>query len=207
MFPNLVTKCGQLYDRVYCEKHLSYLEKGVTLLACVGFAVHLLVIFLARQLEWAGYAFLSGLDHNYLHAVYTPFSFILFYEVLLLVLALPKSLTTAIGKQYEIISLIVIRGVFKDIGQFRELRRLPDQSDAALAVVLDMAGAAAMFLLVTIFYHVRRRAASSEVSRNIEGFISLKKCVAFLLSVLLIGLALYSLISWAIPARRLAVRS
>lgn len=60
------------------------------------------------------------LDRNFLHAIYTPFSFILFYEVLLLVLALPKSHTSSIGKQYEIVSLIVIRGVFKDIGEFRD---------------------------------------------------------------------------------------
>ena len=60
----------------------------------------------------------TGISNNFLQAVYTPFSFILFYEVLLLVLALPKSLTTSICKQYEIISLIVVRRVFKDIGTF-----------------------------------------------------------------------------------------
>jgi hypothetical protein len=45
-----------------------------------------------------------------------PFSFILIYEVFLLVFYLPSSTSKYIGKQYEIITLIVIRRLFKDIG-------------------------------------------------------------------------------------------
>ena len=48
-------------------------------------------------------------------AIYTPFSFILIYEIYLLIYYLPRSITTYISKQYEIITLIVIRRIFKDI--------------------------------------------------------------------------------------------
>jgi len=48
---------------------------------------------------------------NPIAAIYTPFSFILIYEVYLLVFYLPKSTTIYIGKQYEIITLILIRGI------------------------------------------------------------------------------------------------
>jgi len=48
-------------------------------------------------------------------AIYTPFSFILVYEVYLLIYYLPASITQYIAKQYEIITLIVIRRLFKDI--------------------------------------------------------------------------------------------
>jgi hypothetical protein len=74
----------------------------------VGLLVHLSLIALARFVPALKAGLLSGLDLNFLHAVYTPFSFILFYEVLLLVPALPKSHTSSVGKQYEIVSLIVI---------------------------------------------------------------------------------------------------
>ncbi|MFN6048152.1 MAG: hypothetical protein ACK45C_09065, partial [Bacteroidota bacterium] len=53
---------------------------------------------------------------NPVSAIYTPFSFILIYEVYLLIYYLPKSTSIYIGKQYEIITLIVIRRIFKDIG-------------------------------------------------------------------------------------------
>lgn len=202
MFTKLNSQLNRLYDRIYCEKHLAVLEKSVTVLACVGFLTHLLLIYFARELESGGSSLLPDLDRNYLHAVYTPFSFILFYEVLLMVLALPKSLTSSIGKQYEIISLIVIRGVFKDIGEFKDFQHWTEQTDAAIAVLLDMGAAAMMFLLVTIFYHIRRRETASAVDRSIKTFISLKKAVAFLLSIFLIGLAAYSLISWTSAAVR-----
>ena len=37
---------------------------------------------------------------NYLSAIYTPFSFILLYEVLMLIAALPHSTTESIAKQF-----------------------------------------------------------------------------------------------------------
>ena len=43
------------------------------------------------------------------------FSFILVYEAFLLIYYLPRSFTTSVAKQYEIISLILIRKIFKDI--------------------------------------------------------------------------------------------
>lgn len=99
--------------------------------------LHLLLIFLARSVPSLNAGLLSELDRNYLHAVYTPFSFILFYEVLLLVLALPQSHTRSIGKQYEIVSLIVIRRVFKDIGEFRDPGTWLTQTDEATMVLFD----------------------------------------------------------------------
>ena len=57
----------------------------------------------------------SELFKNPISAIYTPFSFILVYEVYLLIYYLPKSFTTYITKQYEIITLIIIRKLFKDL--------------------------------------------------------------------------------------------
>ena len=48
-------------------------------------------------------------------SIYTPFSFILIYEIYLLIFYLPRSISTYISKQFEIITLIVIRRIFKDI--------------------------------------------------------------------------------------------
>ena len=157
-----------------------------------------------------GGGLLAGLDRNYLHAIYTPFTFILFYEVLLLVFALPKSHTSSIGKQYEIISLIVVRGVFKDIGEFRDLESWLTQIEAARMVLMDMGGAVAMFLLVTIFYRVRKTVTKSSTGRDLDGFILLKKVIAVLLTGLLCILAAYNLFTWFIqilPTQELAAEA
>jgi hypothetical protein len=64
--------------------------------------VHLGLVFLARTLA-SPPPVIAAIGKNYLSAIYTPFSFILFYEVLMLIGALPKSTTQSIAKQYEIV--------------------------------------------------------------------------------------------------------
>ena len=48
-------------------------------------------------------------------AIYTPFSILLVYEAYLLIYYLRRSTTLYIAKQYEVIALILIRGLFKDM--------------------------------------------------------------------------------------------
>ena len=85
----------------------------IVTIAIITFILHLLLIVLVNLhvLQLNDY---SKLLSNPIAAIYTPFSFILVYEVFLLVYYLPKSTSTYIGKQYEIIALIIIRRVFKD---------------------------------------------------------------------------------------------
>ena len=89
-------------------------------LSIAGFAVHLLLIFLARTLADPP-LLVAAAGHNYLTAISTPFNFILFYEVLTLIAALPASTTRSIASQFEIVSLIFIRDVFRDIGSAGDL--------------------------------------------------------------------------------------
>jgi hypothetical protein len=60
---------------------------------------------------------------NPISAIYTPFSFIIIYEVLL-IYYLPKSFTTYITKRYEIITLIIIRKLFKDLSSLQLTSKL-----------------------------------------------------------------------------------
>jgi hypothetical protein len=192
----IIDLLASLYDRCDTPQQKMRLEKWVVRLAASGFILHLLLIALARSVPSLNAGWLSELDRNYLHAVYTPFSFILFYEVLLLVFALPRSHTSSIGKQYEIISLIVIRRVFKDIGEFRDPATWLSQSEAAMMVLLDMGAAVLMFLLVTGFYRVRQTVVRSSPPSDLNRFVAVKKSVAVLLCGVLLLLAGYNLFQW-----------
>jgi len=68
--------------------------------------------------------FAAAVGKNYLSAIYTPFSFILFYEVLVLIAAIPESTTRSIANQFEIASLIFVRGFFKDIAEMSDVEDL-----------------------------------------------------------------------------------
>lgn len=197
MITKLTVILADYYDSFDMERQKRNLEQLVVWLAASGFLVHLLLISLARTVPYLNAGPLAQLDRNFLHAVYTPFSFILFYEVLLLVFALPKSHTSSIGKQYEIVSLIVIRRVFKDIGEFRDPMTWMNQIDEAMMVLTDMIAALLMFALVTAFRRVSLTVVHAAPHEQLKKFVAIKKSIAVLLCAVLLLLAAYNLMQWS----------
>ena len=192
-----------MFDRIYTPARQAWLDRAVVNISVAGFLVHLALIFLARILPHPP-ALIAAVGRNYLSAIYTPFSFILFYEVLMLIAALPQSTTQSIAKQYEIVSLIFIRRFFKDIAELDDIGKLAQLSPDVLPVFLDVGAGLVMFLLVTVFLHLARRRQGPDTlsveSEELKKFISRKKAVALGLTVLLVGLAAYNLIQFSLWA-------
>jgi len=174
-------------------------ELVVIYLAIVGFLVHLLLIFLHRQ----GAVFVDvptgRLLEDPISAIYTPFSFILIFEVYQLIYHLPRSFTTSIATQYEIISLIVIRRIFKDISNL-ELQGFWSHKYDRLFVG-DMIGFVFLFLFIYFFHRLRSKKPRFPDPPGLERFIRFKKGVSVLLLPLLVGLALYSFGGWLLELR------
>lgn len=191
------------FDRLYSDQHRQWLDHAVVNVSVAGFLIHLLLVFLSRTLPHPP-ALIAAVGANYLAAIYTPFSFILFYEVLMLIAALPQSTTQSIAKQYEIVSLIFIRRFFKDIAQLDDIGKLAQLSPEMLPVFLDVGAGLFMFLLVTVFLHAGRRRpprdTRPEESEELKKFISRKKAIALALAVLLLALAGYNLAVFAYQA-------
>lgn len=204
----LVDRAVLAFDWLDAPPRRSWFLHAIVALALIGLAAHLLLVFLANTLEPAP-PLIAAIGTNYLSALYTPFSFILFYEVLLLILSIPKSTTSSIGKQFEILSLIVIRNVFKDIAEFESLTEFGDQLGAFAAVLLDAGGGLLMFLLVAVFYHVNNKRprfgpVDEDDRRRIEVFVRRKKVIALLLAGLLFALAAVNLVRWSADALNVA---
>ena len=185
-----------LYDRLYSEHSQARLEHVVTDASVVGFLAHLLLIFLARAFVHPP-ALVAAAGKNYLSAIYTPFSVILFYEVLMLIAALPHSTTQSIAKQYEIVSLIFIRRFFKDIAELDDIGKLAQLTPDVLPVFFDVLAGLFMFLLVTVFLHAARPRSLPDIVREhsaeLKKFIARKKAIAVALTVLLVSLAGFSI--------------
>jgi hypothetical protein len=188
------------HDRIFSSAHKNRLRSLVIRLSALGLVLHLLGIFLARNLSHPP-LLLRGFGDNYLTAISTPFNIILFYEVLTLIAALPASTTRSIANQFEIVSLVFIRDVFKDIAHspFVAGRMFTRQ---AMPLLIDMWAAMGMFLLVAVFQYVAVRRVpllnSDERQRGLERFIQQKKVIAIGLTVLLLGIATWELglLSW-----------
>jgi hypothetical protein len=193
-----------LYDKLLSDKTRKKSERSVLIVAIASFLIHLILIFLV-DLELILLDSTSELLKNPIAAIYTPFSFILVYEVYLLVYYLPKSFTTYISKQYEIITLIIIRRLFKDLSN---LTLTTDWFNLKndLQFTYDLITALLLFFLIYQFlakskkvYQIKHTDQPESVI-SISRFITIKKVLATSLIPLLFIIALYSLSNWTIIA-------
>jgi hypothetical protein len=194
---NLLAQLSAGYDVLFKESNITKVERVIINFALVGFLGHLLLIFLARNFAF-GFGFLTHLTPNYLKAIFTPFSIILFYEVLTLVLILPKSISIFIGKQYEIITLIAIRSFFHDIAEYDLDKSNIYTVDFLKEISFDLVGALLMFLLTILYYRIfektKRIGRNSSLKRT--RFINIKKSTSVVLCGLLLVLSVISLTHW-----------
>lgn len=196
---NFLIRLSGLYDIIFEENNIRKVERAIINCALVGFVLHLLLIFIAKHVAFNSPVLLQ-LPSSYLKAIYTPFSIILFYEVLTLVVILPKSIVIFIGKQFEIITLIVIRSFFHDIADY-DLDK-PDiyTPNFLKDISLDLIGALLLFFLTTIFYQLfaKTKKSKSNPSSKRTRFIHIKKTAAVVLSLLLLVLSVVSLVNWSL---------
>ena len=181
------------------EKFKDRSENVIIYISIIAFIGHLLFIFL-NKINFIQLELVTSLYNNPIAAIYTPFSFILIYEVYLLVYYLPKSTTIYIGKQYEIILLIIIRRIFKDISNL-ELTSNWFAVKYDLIFLYDIVAVIVLFFLIFIFYRLSDlQKKEAVINDKIERFIGIKKGIAsFLVPVLLI-LSFYSFYDWIVKS-------
>ncbi len=189
------TAFTRFYNFFLSRKSRELAERSVVGVAIFGFALHLLLIALSHF----GVIRQHELLDNVLGAIYTPFSIILVFEVYLLVYYIPKSITRYIGKQYEIITLIVIRKIFNDVSKI-EFTTDWFNVKGDLQFTYDITAALLLFFLISLFYrlvaHRQTDDLAAPAAEPTERFVLTKKWISALLVPLFIGLALYHLGYW-----------
>jgi hypothetical protein len=176
-------------------------EEFILFVAIGSFLLHLFVYFL-NSIGLVNipdsYKYLFS---NPIVVIYTPFSFVLIYEFYLLIYYLPKSFTTYIGKQYEIITLIILRRLFKDLSVL-ELSSDWFTLKNDLQFTYDILSTIVLFFLIYIFYELAKR-NYLDVKQNkqilpgsIENFIKFKKIISVFLVFILIFMVFFNTISW-----------
>lgn len=161
-------------------------EGGLVTLALVLFGVHLALYGIQEVWE-------IGLPENLfshpLQTLYTPFSVILIAEVYLLVYYLPTSFARSLGKQVEIVALIEIRSVFKD---------LDTTSNWPWEAVFfpHMLAALVLGAMLVLFYHLLPRRQARIEESELQSFIGFKTALAGLLALVFVALSIHALGTW-----------
>lgn len=191
----LVSWIASVYSKNLTKENIRAFEVLIIRLAVIFFIGHVGIIFLFNHFP----NLYHGEPLNYLKAIFTPFSFILAYEVFLLVIILPHSMTEFIGKQFEIITLITLRSFFHDIADVNMHAPLHVSDPAVAALGFDLLAAFAMFAMTVVFHRLHpqhREAQVKSPSDRFTKFINLKQSVSMCLLIVLAVTSVYNIGSW-----------
>jgi len=114
-----------------------------------------------------------------------------------LIRTIPKSFTNSIGKQFEIITLLVVRDILKRLSDIdASVSSSVDNSITTLAIECI---AFVVLFCTALFFNNAQREISLNTSENedLDNFISQKKQLAILLLGVYILVAIYSLSTWS----------
>jgi hypothetical protein len=186
-----------LFQKLLSDKTRTTTEKIILNIALISFFVHLLMIYLLK-FDVIEFNSDTELLNNPISAIYTPFSFILIYEVYLLIYYLPKSFTTYITKQYEIITLIIIRKLFKDLSSL-ELSSNWFEIKGDLQFTYDLIASLLLFFFIYLFQKQGKKKVIQQVNLkpDIEKFVKKKRLIAVILVPLFLFMALDTLLKWS----------
>lgn len=192
-----------MLDVCFTSKFRSKIGAATLYMAIALFVVHLILTEVAAWMPgWSQWPLLA----NPINAIYTPFSVLLIYEGYLLIYYLRRSTTIYIGKQYEIMALILIRGIFKDLSQ-SNLRLANWQDWWQMALFRDLLTVTAVFILIYLFYRISGMYAPHSIESeeeqligpNLAGFVKAKKYLSLGLLGVFIVLGMYSFGAWLGP--------
>ena len=185
---------SKIFDGIFSENNRKKIESFTIWSASIGFIVHLSLVLL-NNYSIINIGNESLLLTNPISAIYTPFSIILYYEIFLLIFYLPRSFTTSILKQFEIISLIVIRRIFYDIPKLDLGSNNWFENADNLQITYDLICILILFFLIYLFNYVKSN-IDIKKTKNIDKFIDSKKIISVLLIPVMIVLFIIGLYNW-----------
>ena len=173
----------------------AFLRRIAINFAILGFLLHLLFCVL-YDLSFIESSDLDSFIDSYLDALYTPFSIILAYEVYELIRAIPESFSNSIGKQFEVVTLLVVRDIFKNLADIGDADNVSIDADVAF---IAMEAVAFVILFGTALYFRHQTCVAKKPSQqdeSVRAFVQQKKHLACGLAVVYIFVALYSFTTW-----------
>ncbi|WP_028576894.1 hypothetical protein [Desulfomicrobium escambiense] len=165
------------------------------------FALGLIVVFLGAmagiELNRNGLlpaALAAHTPTNHFHAVNLAFTLVLILEVVSLIFTLPCSFSRSVGKQFEILSLILLRDAFKELSHFAEPITIGTELTKVYHILGYGFGALAVFALLGVYYRIQpAKKQDMGLPHDLFRFVAAKKGIALLLLGTFVTLGLNNL--------------
>ncbi len=188
----LFARITYIFDPLQTIYEHEKVHRKISVMLVFLFLCSLLVIELRRQglLPQDMAALVPG---NHFYAVHAAFTVILVMEVISLIFVLPCSFSRSLGKQFEILSLILIRNAFKELSYFSEPLGYEGNVDKIMHILASGFGALLIFALLGVYYTIQRRNEDDTRHIDLYGFVASKKAISLLLLISFVGMGGYSM--------------
>jgi len=179
------------YLEHYSESRAA--KRVIAAILAVVFLISLALIELKR-LDLLSPQLSAIVPANHFQAINLGFILLLALEVTDLVFALPASVSRSVGKQIEVLSLILLRNAFKELSHYDYPTEITHNIVGVLDIACDAGAAIFLFVVLGIFYRLQPWPYQMPEQDKLE-FIALKKCVSlfiFLIFAVIVGFFLFS---------------
>jgi hypothetical protein len=170
MINELVRKQIQWFNRLDELWEGQRVSRIISNLVVLFFVVGMLIAFL----DYLGIP-LPIHDLSPFFAIELAFNVLLIFELLGLIFLFPKSVADSVGKQFEIISLVLLRDAFKEFGHYiGEISWGSELLLEILPILSDAFGAILIFFMTGIFYGMQRHQRITQSAEEQAKFTSIK---------------------------------
>ncbi len=183
---------NRLYDRLENVWESQGMRAFVGYCVVFIFLTSLLVIQLKRM-SLLPEPLLKWVPSSHFYAVHLVFYLLMIFEVIALVFSLTHSISESVGKQFEILSLILLRSVFKDFVVFPEPLTVHHIDASLIPMAVDALGALVVFILLGIYYKMQRHPRITKDEDEEYRFISVKKFLSILLLIIFLCIGFLNL--------------
>ena len=115
----IIRNVSIISDLILATRVVCMIRRIAVILALFFFFGFIILVYLHNN-QIILFSWPVAIPKDYFFSVYLAFTFILFYEVLAMIVVIPRSIADSIGKQYEIMSLVILRSVFEHVGDYHE---------------------------------------------------------------------------------------
>ncbi len=191
-----ISKSDYLYDLLLGSRTEEIVRRIAISAAIIGFLSHILIWALAytQVIQISGKS--SELVASPLSTLYTPFSILLTYEVYQLIRTIPDSFSSAVGKQFEIATLLVVREILKRLSEIKFTDEFALDNDIRL-LLAECAAFIALFYTSLSYHNITSKNDNENaITTHVSSFIQSKKAIAIMMLPVFLLIASVSFLGW-----------
>lgn len=128
---------------------------------------------------------------NHFQAVNLAFSMLLVLELMSFIMTISCSVSRSVGKQFEIMALILLRNSFKELSNMHEPISLALDIEPLMHIVVSGTAALAIFVCLGFYYRIQRFHGYIKQPDERMRYVMTKKLISLGLFVAFVGIGLH----------------